>query len=62
MILYIPTNEAESLLEMLENFGDKRFNPSWLYDMKEQIREQMRSYKMKTITLEEALKKELIKK
>ena len=40
MILYVPTSEASELLQLL-SIGSQRFNPSWLYDMMEQIREQM---------------------
>lgn len=41
MILYIPTNDANQLLELLNSFGENRFCEAWLHDIKQQIIEQL---------------------
>ncbi len=53
MILYIPTSEAQELLELLSK--GKNFNESWRNDMMWQIREQLPK-KTKTINLSDRIK------
>lgn len=57
MILYIPTREAEELLELISKYGDK-FNMSWGYDMMEQIREQLPK-NTKTVNLSDRIRQEV---
>lgn len=53
MILYIPTREAQELLELLSK--GKNFNESWRNDMMWQIREQLPK-NTKTINLSDRIK------
>ena len=55
MILYIPTSEAQELLELLSKVPKKTFNESWLNDMMWQIREQLPK-STKTINLSDRIK------
>lgn len=57
MILYVPTREAEELLELISKYG-KKFNESWRYDMMEQIREQLPK-KTTTINLSDRIREEV---
>ena len=57
MILYIPTSEAEELLALLSKHVSN-INPSWKYDMMQQIKEQLPKEK-RTINLSESVKKQV---
>lgn len=40
MILYVPSSEANGVLELISKYGDKILSTSTIYDLEEQIREQ----------------------
>ena len=58
MILYIPSSEAEGMLELISKYGDKILNMSTMYDLKEQIREQMPK-KTKTVSLNDLIEEKV---
>ena len=58
MILYVPSSEAEGMLELISKFGDKRLNMSTMYDLKEQIREQMPK-QTKTVSLNDMIEEKV---
>jgi len=58
MILYVPSNEAEGMLELISKHGDKILNMSTMYDIKEQIREQMPK-QSKTVNLNELIEEKV---
>ena len=56
MILYIPTREAQELLELLSK--GKNFNESWRNDMMWQIREQLPK-STKSVNLSDEVRKQV---
>ena len=58
MILYIPSSEAEGMLELISKYGDKILNMSTMYDLKKQISEQMPK-QTKTVNLNELIEKKV---
>lgn len=56
MILYIPTREAQELLELLSK--GKNFNESWRNDMMWQIREQLPK-STKSVNLSDEVRKKV---
>lgn len=56
MILYIPTDEAEGLYELIDRLGDRHINKSVQYDLLQQIKEQMPK-KTTTISLNDLVEK-----
>jgi hypothetical protein len=58
MILYIPTQDAEQLLELLGNRSENGFCEAWFYDIRQQIIEQLPK-STQTISLQNAIEKVL---
>jgi hypothetical protein len=58
MILYVPSSEAEGMLELISKHGDKILHGSTMYDLKEQIREQMPK-QTKTVNLNELIEEKV---
>jgi hypothetical protein len=58
MILYVPSSEAKGMLELISKYGDKILNMSTMYDLKEQIREQMPK-QTETVNLNELIEKKV---
>ena len=56
MILYIPTDEAEGLYELIDKLGDEHLNKSTQYDLLQQIKEQMPK-KTTTVSLDDLVEK-----
>ena len=58
MILYVPSSEAEGMLELISKYGHKILNMSTMYDLKEQIREQMPK-QTQSVNLDELIEKKV---
>ena len=58
MILYVPSSEAKGMLELISKYGDKILNMSTMYDLKEQIREQMPK-QTQSVNLDELIEKKV---
>ena len=58
MILYVPSIEAEGMLELISKHGDKILHRSTMYGLKEQIREQMPK-QTKTVNLNELIEEKV---